>query len=87
MTRDLVGYGGAWPDFTWPNGARLAVSVVVNFEEGAEQQVIDGDPASERIGEVISVVPEGKPDLGQAQIFAYGMRAGAWRVARALWLR
>lgn len=84
VTRDLVGYGDAWPDFTWPNGARLAVSVVVNFEEGAEQQVLDGDPSSERIGEVISVVPDGRPDPGQAQIFAYGTRAGAPRMARAL---
>lgn len=84
MSRDLIGYGGNWPDITWPGGARLAVSVVVNFEEGAEQQVLDGDPASERMGEVVSVVPEGKPDLGQAQIFAYGTRAGAWRMADAL---
>lgn len=84
MTRDLIGYGGRWPDFAWPNGARLAVSVVINFEEGAEQQVLDGDPASERIGEVISVVPEGRPDPGQAQIFAYGTRAGVWRMAEAL---
>lgn len=87
MTRDLMGYGGRWPDFAWPNGARLAVSVVINFEEGAEQQVLDGDPASERIGEVISVVPEGRPDPGQAQIFAYGTRAGAWRMAEALLAR
>lgn len=84
MTRDLIGYGGRWPDLVWPNGARLAVSVVVNFEEGAEMQVLDGDPSSERIGEVVSVVPEGRPDPGQAQIFAYGMRAGAWRMAQAL---
>lgn len=84
MTRDLVGYGGNWPDLLWPNGSRLAVSVVVNLEEGAELQVLDGDPASERIGEVISVVPEGRPDPGQAQIFAYGTRAGAWRMADAL---
>ena len=84
MTRDLVGYGGHWPDVSWPNGARLAVSVVVNVEEGAEQQVLDGDPSSERIGEVVSVVPEGRPDPGQAQIFAYGTRAGAWRMADAL---
>ncbi|MEM0908080.1 MAG: polysaccharide deacetylase family protein, partial [Pseudomonadota bacterium] len=83
MTRDLIGYGGRWPDFTWPNGSRLAVSVVINFEEGAELQVIDGDPVSERIGEVISVVPEGRADPGQAQIFAYGTRAGAWRMADA----
>lgn len=84
MSRDLIGYGGRWPDFAWPNGARLAVSVVVNYEEGAELQVIDGDPSSERIGEVLSVVPEGRPDPGQAQIFAYGTRAGAWRMAEAL---
>ncbi|MBF9050422.1 polysaccharide deacetylase family protein [Roseobacter sp. HKCCD9010] len=84
MTRDLIGYGGAWPDLTWPGGHKLAVSVVVNVEEGAEQQVLDGDPISERIGEVLSVVPEGKPDPGQAQIFAYGTRAGAWRMADAL---
>ena len=44
VTRDLLGYGGDWPDFAWPNGARLAVSVVVNFEEGAEEQVLDGEP-------------------------------------------
>lgn len=84
MSRDLIGYGGTWPDFRWPNGAHLAVSVVVNVEEGAELQVLDGDASNERIGEVISVVPEGKPDPGQAQIFAYGTRAGAWRMADAL---
>ncbi|XWN31101.1 MAG: polysaccharide deacetylase family protein [Devosia sp.] len=84
MTRDLIGYGGDWPDVVWPNGGRLAVSVVVNFEEGAELQVLDGDPSSERMGEVISVVPEGRPDPGQAQIFAYGTRAGVWRMADAL---
>jgi len=47
--RDLLGYGGSWPDFAWPGGARLAVSVVVNFEEGAEWQVGDGDPRGEAI--------------------------------------
>lgn len=77
--RDLMGYGGLLPDIIWPNGARVAVSVVLNFEEGAEQQVGDGDPVSERMGEVLSVVPGGRRDLGQEQIFAYGMRAGLWR--------
>ncbi len=84
MTRDLIGYGGDWPDFTWPNGSRLAVSLVVNFEEGAEQQVGDGDPESERIGEVLSVVASGRRDFGQEQIFAYGIRAGIWRMADCL---
>ena len=82
--RDLVGYAGAPPDILWPNGARVAVSVVVNFEEGAEMQVGDGDAASERVGEVLSVVPEGQRDQGQEQIFAYGSRVGLWRFLDAL---
>lgn len=82
--RDLTGRAGHEPDMVWPNGARLAVSVVVNFEEGAEHQVGDGDPASERIGEVISVVEPGVRDIGQEQIFAYGMRSGLWRMLDAL---
>ncbi len=68
----------------WPNGARLAVSVVVNFEEGSELQVGDGDPVSERLGEVVSVVAPGTRDIGQEQIFAYGMRAGLWRLLDGL---
>ena len=84
MSRDLVGYGRARPDIVWPNGARLAVSVVVNFEEGSELQVGDGDPRSERIGEVISVVADGTRDIGQEQIFAYGTRAGFWRILDGL---
>ena len=82
--RDLHGYGGRWPDLAWPGGARLAVSIVVNFEEGAELQVGDGDARSEAIGEVISVVPEGTRDIGQEQIFGYGLRAGLWRMLDAL---
>ena len=82
--RDLTGYGGQPPDIVWPNGARVAVSVVVNFEEGAERQVGDGDPISERVGEVLSVVPDGLRDRGQEQIFAYGMRVGLWRFLDAL---
>lgn len=82
--RDLEGYAGAWPDFSWPNGQRLAVSVVINFEEGAELQVGDGDARSESMGEVISVVPAGKRDQGQEQIFGYGTRAGLWRILDAL---
>ena len=83
-TRDLEGYGGRWPDMAWPGGSRLAVSVVVNFEEGAELQVGDGDPRSETMGEVMSVVPPGVRDMGQEQIFGYGLRAGLWRMLDAL---
>jgi peptidoglycan/xylan/chitin deacetylase (PgdA/CDA1 family) len=82
--RDLSGRGGKDPAFAWPNGARLAVAVAVNFEEGAEQQVGDGDPQSERVGEVTSVIAPGVRDIGQEQFFGYGMRAGLWRMLDAL---
>jgi peptidoglycan/xylan/chitin deacetylase (PgdA/CDA1 family) len=84
VTRDLIGYNGQWPDFVWPNGRRLAISLVINFEEGAEEQVSDGDARCERIGEVLSVVEPGRRDQGQEQIFGYGMRAGIWRMADCL---
>jgi peptidoglycan/xylan/chitin deacetylase (PgdA/CDA1 family) len=82
--RDLIGYGANPPRIIWPNGARVAVSVVVNFEEGAERQVGDGDATSERVGEILSVVPKGARDQGQEQLFAYGMRRGIWRFLDAL---
>jgi peptidoglycan/xylan/chitin deacetylase (PgdA/CDA1 family) len=84
MGRDLLGYQGAPPSIVWPGGKRLAVSLVINFEEGAELQVGDGDTRSEPMGEVMSVVPPGIRDQGQEQIFAYGMRAGLWRLLDAL---
>jgi len=82
--RDLVGYGGRPPAVRWPNGAKLAVSVAVNFEEGAESSIEAGDPAGESIGEVTTVIRPGLRDIGQEQLFAYGMRAGLWRVLDAL---
>lgn len=74
--RDLRGYGFNPPDIIWPNGARLAVSINVNYEEGAEFTVENGDASSERFGEVSSVVPPGRRDLGMEELFAYGLRAG-----------
>jgi peptidoglycan/xylan/chitin deacetylase (PgdA/CDA1 family) len=79
MYRDLLGYGLHPPRIVWPGDARLAVSLVVNYEEGAEMAVEAGDPENERIGEVISVVPPGRRDFGQEGIFAYGLRAGLGR--------
>ncbi|HEV2152853.1 polysaccharide deacetylase family protein [Bradyrhizobium sp.] len=79
IERDLRGYGRARPDIVWPNGARVAVSLVVNFEEGAELAVEQGDAETERYGEVVSTSPPGVRDLVQEQVFDYGMRAGLWR--------
>ena len=76
MKRDLVGYGFSPPVLRWPGGAAVAVSLAVNYEEGAELSVEAGDAENERMGEVISVVPPGRRDIGMEQIFAYGLRAG-----------
>lgn len=82
--RDLRGYGREVPKFSWPNGAHAAVALVVNFEEGAELAVSDGDASTETVVEVASVVPQGRWDQGTEQQFAYGTRIGAWRVLDAL---
>ncbi|WP_341911053.1 polysaccharide deacetylase family protein [Ferrovibrio terrae] len=79
IQRDLRGYGRARPDIVWPNGARLAVSLTVNFEEGGELSIEQGDAETEQFGEVLSVQPPGVRDLVQEQVFDYGMRVGLWR--------
>ena len=84
VVRDLLGYGGRPPVVAWPGGARLAVSVVVNFEEGAESSLEAGDPVGEHVGEVMTIIAPGVRDIGQEQQFAYGMRAGIWRMLDVL---
>ena len=84
ITRDLVGYGRARPKIVWPNGARVAVSITINLEEGAELSVEQGDLETERFGEVPSVQPPGVRDLVQEQTFDYGTRVGLWRFLAAL---
>jgi peptidoglycan/xylan/chitin deacetylase (PgdA/CDA1 family) len=79
MQRDLIGYGTHRPKIEWPNGAAVAVSLVVNYEEGAEFSIEQGDRATERFGEVQSIVPDGVRDISMEQMFSYGMRAGLWR--------
>jgi peptidoglycan/xylan/chitin deacetylase (PgdA/CDA1 family) len=76
VSRDLVGYGFRPPRFEWPGGAKVAVSLVVNYEEGAEMAIEAGDPANEAVGEVRSVVAADRRDIGMEHVFAYGLRAG-----------
>jgi peptidoglycan/xylan/chitin deacetylase (PgdA/CDA1 family) len=76
MRRDLVGYGFNPPALVWPGGAKVAVSLAVNYEEGAELSLEAGDAENERVGEVLSVVPPGRRDMGMEHVFAYGLRAG-----------
>ena len=81
--RDFLGYGRLKPAPRWPGGARVAVSVVVNFEEGAEFSISDGDDRNEAIYEVEHRL-EDKPDPCLDSHFEYGARAGWWRVMDAL---
>lgn len=78
--RDLVGYGPNPPVVQWPNGAKVAVSVVVNYEEGSEYSILDGDPHGESSGESPSNVPVGERDLANESFFEYGSRVGVWRI-------
>ncbi|MBI4183594.1 MAG: polysaccharide deacetylase family protein [Proteobacteria bacterium] len=79
MTRDLVGYGGNYPVIRWPEGARIALSLVVHFEEGAEQTPADGDREAERFVEGL-VVEGRRRDLNIESMFEYGSRRGIWRL-------
>jgi allantoinase len=76
------GYGANPPPVRWPGSARLAVSIVVNFEEGAELSLARGDERNEHVYEIVEKI-EGVPDACMESHFAYGTRAG-WRRIRAL---
>ncbi|MBI3967307.1 MAG: polysaccharide deacetylase family protein [Chloroflexi bacterium] len=78
MERDFVGYANKPPQVKWPNGARLAVSVVINYEEGSEYSLLD-TPRRELMGEVPSPVPPDQRDLYNESMFEYGSRVGVWR--------
>ncbi|MFG1345943.1 polysaccharide deacetylase family protein [Xanthobacter autotrophicus DSM 431] len=80
--RDFLGYGGHPPAVRWPGGARLAVSVVVNVEEGAELSLGAGDGRNEGVYEVADEVV-GARDLCMESHFEYGPRAG-WPRIRAV---
>ena len=79
--RDLVGYGWKYPKIQWPQDARVVVSLVLNYEEGAELCIGDGDPEGERVGEFVYPTMDSKTrDLGIESTFEYGSRVGTWRV-------
>ncbi|MCI0791285.1 MAG: polysaccharide deacetylase family protein [Chloroflexi bacterium] len=82
--RDMIGYGPNPPVVEWPNGARIAISVVVNYEEGSEYSLLDGDATHEVNNEVPSPVPLDQRDLANESFFEYGSRVGIWRVLNIL---
>ncbi|HMM88983.1 allantoinase PuuE [Bradyrhizobium sp.] len=82
--RDFRGYGRNPPDPKWPGGARVAVQFVVNFEEGGENNILDGDRASEAfLSDVLGAQPwPGQRHANIESMFEYGSRAGFWRLWR-----
>lgn len=82
--RDLVGYGRRPPAVVWPGGARLALQIVMNYEEGSEYSLPDGDACSEMyLTEVPgATVGPGTRDLIVESVYEYGSRAGFWRLMR-----
>jgi len=84
LDRNLIGYGPQTPDPQWPGDARIAVSFVLNYEEGGENTILNGDPASEVF---LTETPGGTPivggrDLSVESMYEYGSRAGFWRILR-----
>ena len=83
--RDLVGYGRSPPRGRWPNGARLAVSIVVNYEEGSERSQAMGDPDQESMTEWGNYpMPPNIRNLAMESMYEYGARVGIWRVLDSL---
>ncbi|ACX95681.1 allantoinase PuuE [Halothiobacillus neapolitanus] len=82
--RDLIGYGQIPPQVAWPHGARIAVQFVINYEEGGENCILEGDPASEAfLSDVINATPRvGLRHMSLESLYEYGSRAGLWRLHR-----
>jgi OHCU decarboxylase len=80
--RDLRGYGGRPPRADWPGDARIAVQVVLNYEEGGENCILHGDAASEAfLSEIVGAQPwPGQRHWSMESIYEYGARAGFWRL-------
>lgn len=82
--RDLSGYGGSPPKVRWPGGARIAVQLVLNYEEGAENSVLHGDVGSEAfLSDMVGAQPViGERAMAMESLYEYGSRAGFWRLHR-----
>lgn len=83
-TRDFIGYGNDLPHAQWPDGARIAVNFCINYEEGGERCILDGDAQSEvRLSDVAVEAKMGGRDLNIESSYEYGSRVGYWRLLKA----
>ena len=82
--RDMFGYGRTPPHARWPGEARIAVQFVINYEEGGENNILHGDPASEAfLSEIVGAQPwPGMRHMNMESIYEYGSRSGFWRLHR-----
>jgi len=79
--RNLIGYGSNLPKVEWPNKARIAVQIVLNYEEGAENCVLNGDKNSEVfLSEIIGAQPIKGRHMNMESLYEYGSRVGFWRI-------
>jgi OHCU decarboxylase len=82
--RDFRGHGPNPPDARWPGGARIAISLVLNYEEGGENNILHGDPQSEAfLSDIAGAAPwPGQRHWNMESLYDYGARAGFWRLHR-----
>ena len=81
--RDMTGYGRRPPHPQWPGQARVALQFVLNYEEGGENNVLHGDPASETfLSEIIGAQAFPMRHMSMESLYEYGSRAGLWRLLR-----
>ncbi len=82
--RDFLGHGPTPPDAAWPGGAKIAVSLVLNYEEGGENNILHGDAGSEAfLSDIAGAAPwPGQRHWNMESIYDYGARAGFWRLHR-----
>ena len=82
--RDMGGYGASPPEAQWPDGARVAVQFVINYEEGGENSILHGDAGSEAfLSEMVGAQSHaGARSMAMESLYEYGSRAGFWRLHR-----
>ena len=79
--RDMIGYGSKEPRVTWPNNAKLALQIVLNYEEGAENNILHGDKNSETfLSEIIGAKAIKDRHINMESMYEYGSRRGFWRI-------
>ena len=80
-SRDMIGYGPKKIKVKWPNNSRIAVQFVLNYEEGAENCVLNGDKTSEVfLSEIIGAQPVKGRNMNMESIYEYGSKRGFWRI-------